>query len=59
MEPQLNLFENATKAWVERVWEHVDAERREAVLAVLVQMALARLEHRSSMATKEESVDES
>ena len=58
MEEQLNLFESASKRWVERLWEGVDGERRDAVLAVLAQMALTRLEHLCSARTKEKA-DES
>ena len=58
MEEQLKLFESATTRWVERLWERVGAESREAVVAVLAQMAKARLEERSSLRTKERA-DES
>ena len=58
MDPQLNLFEKATLPWVERLWERVGAEQREAVLAVLAQMGARRLERSSSTPTKE-TVDES
>ena len=58
MEEQLTLFEVASKRWVERLWERVGAERRDAVLAVLAQMATTRLEQLSSSRTKERA-DES
>ncbi len=53
MEEQLNLFESATTRWIERLWERAGAERREAVVAVLAQMAKARLEDLSSLRTRE------
>jgi len=58
MEEQLSLFDSASKRWVERLWERVGDEQRDAVLGVLAQMATARLQHLSSPATKEED-DES
>ncbi len=53
MSEQLNLFETASKRWVERLWERVGAEPREAAIAVLAQMAKARLEEVSSPRTKD------
>jgi len=53
MSEQLNLFETASKHWVERLWARLGAEPREAVLGVLAQMAKARLEAVSSPPTKE------
>ena len=58
MEEQLSLFETASKRWVERVWQRVGDEQRDAVLGVLAQMAIARLQRLSSSTAKEDD-DES
>ena len=58
MEEQLILFESASKRWVERLWERVGDEQRDAVLGGLAQMAITELQHLSCPATKEED-DES
>jgi len=58
MEEQLSLFERVSKRWVERVWESAGAERREAAISVLAQMAAATVE-RLRAAPQQEMDDES
>lgn len=36
---QLDLFETVTRSWILRVWETVDDERRQQVVAILAEMA--------------------
>jgi hypothetical protein len=39
MSQQLSLFETGTSPWVVRLWETIDPEKRQEVLAILAEMA--------------------
>ena len=39
MSQQLSLFETGTAPWVVRLWDTIDPEKRQEVLAILAEMA--------------------
>lgn len=39
MSQQRSLFETGTAPWVVRLWDTIDPEKRQAVLAILAEMA--------------------
>ena len=39
MSQQLSLFETGTAPWVVRLWDTIDPEKRQEILAILAEMA--------------------
>jgi hypothetical protein len=58
MSEQLQLFKPERPVWIDRVWQRIDPERRQELVAILAQMATDALTDPMARQAKERS-DES